>query len=201
MEKQKNKKGKYVLFGLGILAISGTAYYFIKKRGTSQSKLSEEDFLSDTGATQTQDFTLSITTSSSKGKFPLKKGSKGELVKRIQLRMINAYGKSILPKYGADGYWGKELDVALKSKGFPTVVTQEMLKKIGVSLNGNLGELNSNTIKTIQKTIIWRQNGTRTPIPSNTILGEFIDAKDGVTIFKAFNNEILYTNTKNISYV
>jgi hypothetical protein len=199
MEKKKNKKGKYVLFGLGVLAISGTAYYFIKKRGSSQTNLLEEDFLSDSETTQ--NFTPITTSSSSKSGFPLKKGSKGELVKRIQLRMINVYGKDILPKYGADGYWGKELDVALKSKGFPTVVTEDMLKKIGVSLSGNLGELDSNTIKTIQKTTIWRQNGTRTPIPSNTILGKFVDAKDGVTIFKAFNNEILYTKTKNISYV
>jgi len=76
-----------------------------------------------------------------------------------------------------------------------------MLKKIGVSLNGTLGELNSNTIKSIQNTTIWRQSGQKTPIPTDTILGEFIDAKDGVTIFRAFNNEILYTNTKNISYV
>jgi len=95
MEKQKNKKGKYVLFGLGILAISGTAYYFIKKRGASQSKLSDQDFLSDTGVTSTEDYIPITTNSASKSQFPLKKGSKGDIVKRIQLRMISAYGKDI----------------------------------------------------------------------------------------------------------
>lgn len=205
MEKKKNKKGKYILFGLGILAISGTAYYFIKKRRVGKSSLTQEDFLSDSNTVK--DFTptttsiTSITSSNSNNTYPLKRGSKGDLVRRIQLRMIHVYGKDVLPKYGADGIWGKELDSALKSKGFPTVVTEAMLKKIGVSLNGSLGELDSNTIKSIQATTIWRQNGIRTPIPESTILGEFIDAKNGVTAFRSFNNEILYTNTKNISYV
>ena len=111
MEKQKNKKGKYVLFGLGILAISGTAYYFIKKRGSSQSKLSEEDFLSDSGATQFQDLIPSTTSSSSKSEFPLKKGSKGAPVKQLQDALNK---KNAKPKLKVDGMFGSLTEDATK---------------------------------------------------------------------------------------
>jgi peptidoglycan hydrolase-like protein with peptidoglycan-binding domain len=43
--------------------------------------------------------------------FPLKKGSKGALVKRLQL----ALGKDKLPKFGADGDFGTETQNAVKA--------------------------------------------------------------------------------------
>ena len=43
--------------------------------------------------------------------FPLKKGSKGALVQRLQL----AIGTSNLPKFGADGDFGTETQTALKA--------------------------------------------------------------------------------------
>lgn len=46
-----------------------------------------------------------VTTSSS---FPLKKGSRGEMVKNLQTAIIQKYGATALPKYGADGDWGGE---------------------------------------------------------------------------------------------
>lgn len=56
--------------------------------------------------------------------FPLKKGSKGEMVRQLQQALIDKYGKSVLPKYGADGDFGSETQNALKKKGLPTEVSE-----------------------------------------------------------------------------
>lgn len=48
--------------------------------------------------------------------FPIKKGSKGDKVLNLQKQLIAAYGASVLPKYGADGDWGSEMDAAMKAK-------------------------------------------------------------------------------------
>lgn len=47
--------------------------------------------------------------------FPLKKGSKNECVRELQQAMMNRYGITILPKYGADGDWGSETDGAVQA--------------------------------------------------------------------------------------
>lgn len=62
--------------------------------------------------------------------FPLKKGSKGDAVRQLQQGLIDKYGSSILPKYGADGDFGSETQAALKKKGFPTVVTESVFNVI-----------------------------------------------------------------------
>lgn len=71
--------------------------------------------------------------------FPLKKGSKGSLVKQLQTALIAAYGTSILPKYGADGDWGTETDTAMQ-------------KMVGVTVVNNQSEL-SNILNSIQKSV------------------------------------------------
>lgn len=48
--------------------------------------------------------------------WPLKRGSKGNEVKKLQQALIAAYGTGILPKFGADGDWGSETDGAVKAK-------------------------------------------------------------------------------------
>lgn len=47
--------------------------------------------------------------------FPLKKGSINPCVKQLQQEMMNTFGISILPKYGADGNWGSETEGAVKA--------------------------------------------------------------------------------------
>jgi hypothetical protein len=66
----------------------------------------------------------SKTRASATSEFPLKKGSKGELVRQLQDTLITKYGKSILPKYGADGDFGTETVNALKKVGLPVSVSQ-----------------------------------------------------------------------------
>lgn len=69
--------------------------------------------------------------------FPLKKGSKGESVKRLQEALITKYGKGILPKYGADGDFGSETVNALTKLGLPTTITESTLNVItqGTTVN------------------------------------------------------------------
>lgn len=56
--------------------------------------------------------------------FPIKKGSKGALVRQLQEALIATYGKTVLPKYGADGDFGSETENALKKAGLPTTIDQ-----------------------------------------------------------------------------
>lgn len=118
------------MLGLGI-AVAGTISYFgwqyWKKR-----KAAAEDFL----ITDIPDMppaekpTRKKTTKPAlepapvrNDNFPLQKGSKGANVKALQEALIAKYGKSILPKYGADGDFGSELQAALKKAGLPEQVS------------------------------------------------------------------------------
>jgi hypothetical protein len=62
--------------------------------------------------------------------FPLKKGSKGETVRKLQEALIAKYGKQTLPKYGADGDFGSETTNALIKLGLPTTITQSTFNVI-----------------------------------------------------------------------
>lgn len=62
--------------------------------------------------------------------FPLKRGSKGDLVKDVQEALMKKYGGDILPKYGADGFYGQEMETALVRKGYPTVIDSNDYAKI-----------------------------------------------------------------------
>lgn len=64
------------------------------------------------------------TTTSATSGFPLKKGSKGALVKSLQQALISKYGAGILPKYGADGDFGTETATALSKSGLPSVLDE-----------------------------------------------------------------------------
>jgi peptidoglycan hydrolase-like protein with peptidoglycan-binding domain len=69
--------------------------------------------------------------------FPLKKGSKGENVRRLQEALIAKHGKQTLPKYGADGDFGSETVNALTKLGLPTTITESTLNVIaqGTTIN------------------------------------------------------------------
>ena len=74
-----------------------------------------------TSSTKTN-YSSTTTNASSIGDFPLKKGSKGGNVKLLQEALLAKYGKSILPKYGADGDFGTETLSALKKLGLPSSI-------------------------------------------------------------------------------
>jgi hypothetical protein len=62
--------------------------------------------------------------------FPLQSGRKGTNVRALQQALIHKHGKTILPRWGADGVFGKETIDALIKLGHPIVVSREMFQKI-----------------------------------------------------------------------
>jgi hypothetical protein len=62
--------------------------------------------------------------------FPLKRGSRGEKVKQLQLALIATNGASILPKYGADGDFGSELVNALRKLNYASVISESLFHVI-----------------------------------------------------------------------
>jgi hypothetical protein len=86
--------------------------------------------LSTSTKTNYSSSTTNTITSSSVDDFPLKKGSKGNNVKLLQNALLAKYGKSILPKYGADGDFGSETVNALTKVGYPTTIDQSTFNVI-----------------------------------------------------------------------
>jgi hypothetical protein len=97
-------KGKkyWLPIALGIVGI----YYIIRSLKKTPSVMDSEGNIDTSSGGGT--FSGGTTTASD---FPLKKGSKGALVQRLQL----AIGTSNLPKFGADGDFGTETQTALKA--------------------------------------------------------------------------------------
>jgi hypothetical protein len=78
-------------------------------------------------------------TPAAKDAFPLKRGSKGENVRRLQEALVAKYGPSILPRYGADGDFGAELVTALVKAGLPSIISQSTFNVLvaGAGQNNN----------------------------------------------------------------
>lgn len=205
-QEKKNKKGKYILIGLGVIALAGTAAFFYHQHRKKQNNLFAEDLISPDNSFEPP--VVSIPAKSSSGSsgsssdFPLKKGSRGPLVKNIQKALIARYGKSILPKFGADGHWGSEMQAALKKKGLPTIISESLFNKVLTS--GAASQLSGSSgpqLTTIEATKVWNQEGDQIRVPAGTIIGEFVDAENDVTQFKTIDNRILFIDTNTISYV
>lgn len=124
MEKAKSNKKKYLLIGLGIAATGLLSYfgweYYQKK------KSEKEDSDDDTTPLPPQKSTFAPNFFQQKrnDEFPLKKGSKGARVKALQDVLIAKHGKEILPRYGADGDFGSEMEAALKKLNIPLSIDE-----------------------------------------------------------------------------
>lgn len=128
----ENKK-KYILIGLGVVAIGTGAYvYYLKSKKNSQSKSAFTESFASASLPElpAQSSSNSSSGTSSRNKFPLKRGSSGTLVTQLQNALMRKYGNSILPKYGADGGFGSETVNALNAKGLPTTISSEVFEKI-----------------------------------------------------------------------
>ncbi|MBO9565541.1 MAG: hypothetical protein J7621_22380 [Niastella sp.] len=148
---KKKAKGNIVLTALavgaaGILGYLGWQYY--KKRKASKSSGTSADLMTILPSTNistsypsysnpqpapvpipvipkaTTQSSTAKKTAAPAGSFPLKKGSKGDLVKSLQQALIAKYGASILPKYGADGDFGSETVAALAKAGLPATIDE-----------------------------------------------------------------------------
>jgi hypothetical protein len=146
---KKDEKKKVVIASLavsaGILSYFGWQYF--KKKKTSSSgndfdailKMSNNVIEQPVTQTTVQPvekskdksvYTINNSTTPGTGDFPLKKGSKGSLVKQMQEALIEKYGKSILPKYGADSDFGSEVASALKKLGLPSSIDESTFNVI-----------------------------------------------------------------------
>ena len=146
---KKKAKSKIVLTSLAVGAVGILGYlawqFYKKRRASTFSRTASSDYILPTTAAAvvypTSSSTVSpsasislpkpATQSSSAKKasgtvssFPLKKGSKNELVKSLQLALIAKYGAGVLPKYGADGDFGSETVAALTKAGLPTTIDE-----------------------------------------------------------------------------
>ena len=136
-------KTKYLLWSLGVVAVGTGGYFLFKHIRSKKEESAVEDFVDqiDSGF-QPSDEQNSLPAPKPSSKpsgykptpqnstFPLKRKSKGTLVKDVQLALIKKYGGSILPKYGADGFYGQEMETALISKGFKTEIDSKEYGKI-----------------------------------------------------------------------
>lgn len=123
-----------VLITLGLLGAGigvGMFFYFKPKQtAIPGTTLPEENDTPKPSAPKLKPNSGVVNNPSVSSSFPLKVGNKGTLVKQLQSALIEKYGKDILPKYGADGYYGKELTTALKAKNLPLLIDEELFNKL-----------------------------------------------------------------------
>jgi len=202
MENKTHNKRKTILIGLGVLGTGVAGFlgwnYWKNKKKANQ----EEDTTSVTDST-------SIATSSAKNDdFPLKRGSKGNRVTQLQNALVKKYGASILPKYGVDGMFGKEVEAALVRAKMPTSINETNYTKIvGSGLTGIIRH--GEEIVTITDCEIYKSKSNfKIKVPKHIVLGEkefthqgwiyfipknsaelFRVKKEEVKSFKEFKNE------------
>lgn len=145
--KSKSRKKLYILLGTGAGLLGLTAFglwWFVWRKG--DQKGNEDDLMfklvnkkdGEQSAGQNQEEPKKPKQEKAPAKapvqqkttFPLRRGDRGELVRRVQNNLIERFGPGILPKWGADGVFGKELEDALLSKGFPNVIDKVAFEKI-----------------------------------------------------------------------
>jgi len=136
---KKQQKKKLVITTLavgatGILGYFGWQYYKKKRSAKSEdlesliSKIQEPlvtpVFTTLPKVAKSANSATTYVPPSNGSSFPLKKGSKGETVRKLQEALIAKYGAQTLPKYGADGDFGSETFNALTKLGLPTTITE-----------------------------------------------------------------------------
>ena len=202
MENKTHNKRKTILIGLGVLGTGVAGFlgwnYWKNKKKANQ----EEDTTSFT------DSSSANTAPARNDDFPLKRGSKGNRVTQLQNALVKKYGASILPKYGVDGMFGKEVETALARAKMPTSINESNYTKlVGGGLTGLIKH--GDEIVTITDSEIYKSKGNfKMKVPKHIVLGEkefthqgwiyfipknstelFRVKKEEVKSFKEFKNE------------
>lgn len=202
MENKTQNKRKIILIGLSVLGTGVAGFLgwnYWKKKKANQ----EEDTTSFTE-------TASVNTAPVKNdSFPLKRGSKGNRVTQLQNALVKKFGASILPKYGVDGMFGKEVEAALVRAKLPTSVNESTYNSF-VGASGFAGIIkHGDEIVSIVETEIYKSKGNfKLKVPKHIVLGEkefthqgwiyfipknstelFRVKKEQVKSFKEFKNE------------
>jgi hypothetical protein len=146
----KDKTGQIIMTTLAV-GVAGVAGYFgwqyMKKRMATRNdadiSITDTDFVTPVikpvkPIKETPTPSPGSYTKSRNDDFPLKKGSKGDRVRTLQQALIDKYGSSALPKYGADSDFGTETANALKKYGIPIPVTESAFNLL-TQAGGNVG--------------------------------------------------------------
>lgn len=146
---------------IGGVAVAGVAAYLIIKSIRKSAKKSKFRLKSKEEEINTQDgMTVTDVITISDFSYPIKRGMKGENVKKLQL-LILQFDKNLLPKSGADGDFGSETEKALKSiigkkfiqseKDIQAIKNAGMKKAANAVFNAQLfGGAGKDTIKIIK---------------------------------------------------
>ncbi len=139
MEKniqQTSNKKKTILIGMGVAMTTVLGYfgwqYWKKKKIRDMDTSMIEEPASPESPTKKK-ATPAPAPVKRNDNFPLKRGSKGENVKALQQALIAKHGTNVLPKFGADGDFGKELEDGLKKVSLPVSVDQSTFYVITAS--------------------------------------------------------------------
>lgn len=140
------KTKKYLLWGLGAVAVGTGGYFLFKYLQDKKNEQSADDFKEQVneGSVDVPNTNSSSSLPSPKpshkpvvyNQFPLKYGSKGTLVRDIQ----NALNKKYGAKIDVDGDWKGQTENALIAKGLPTTIDNQVYAKI---ITGTYGKDNS----------------------------------------------------------
>src|ERR1051326_1838911 len=134
-QPKKSQAKKFILIGLGLTAFGVASYYGWNYFQSRNRKSDDDDFISPE-ITETTPKTSLPSQPKRDDAFPLKRGSKGAKVTQLQNALIAKYGKSILPKYGADGDFGSEMVAALQKAGLPSSIDETTFNVIAKSGSG-----------------------------------------------------------------
>lgn len=120
-------------------------------------------------------------------------------------------------EYSAVNTVFKETKIGLVSKTIVTALLDkfyysaekkalnEEFYRIGLKYNGSQWSLSglqglSNQLLSLEKTKVWNSQGQSINVPKDTILGEYLDASDGVTQFETLDGKRLFVSTNAIKY-
>lgn len=166
MESKTQNKRKIILIGLSVLGTGVAGFLgwnYWKKKKANQ----EEDTTSFTE-------TASVNTAPVKNdSFPLKRGSKGNRVTQLQNALVKKYGASILPKYGVDGMFGKEVEAALVRANLPTSVNESTYNSfVGASGFAGIIKHGDEIVSIVETEIYKSKSNFKLKVPKHIVLGE-----------------------------
>lgn len=158
---KKQQKKKIIIASVAVGAAGILGYFgwqYLKKKKEAKNGNDLDEVLKTTSTSESNDVAIynppktnSVSTptptysipkpAADKSAFPLKKGSKGNNVRLLQEALIDKYGKSILPKYGADGDFGSETLNALKKAGLPATINESTFNVLTQSVKVDTSSL------------------------------------------------------------
>lgn len=148
----KSRKKKIIFAGIGTAAAGVLGYfgweYFKNKKNEKEAITPAGSSASNDSSSSKRSDSVSHSSSYNAGSgFPLRMGSKGATVKALQQALINKYGASILPRYGADGSFGNEVANALRQEGLPAEIDQATFNSlVGQGSSGNSNGINASQL-------------------------------------------------------